>query len=229
MVRGRQGNLSKKLVSRKKLLPFRSHSLASKNRRFISASPLLVANKESVFSAYKAIKRNAKALLGGKVIESGGIRIVPFAGTGKSHDADLMTFQVSFKGKSFFVKFGKDTARNNALALKKAESYLSKNPRCGIFSFGVLPHHLFYFPKKGVRLSGSSYEGILVSDFFGEGQFVKASMFKPSNPQELFKLSSAIDEMEMELASKGVLDANIFNCMYNPSNNHVYFFDLRLK
>ncbi len=198
-------------------------------KKFLAASPVFMKKyKGAVSVASRLILSNLRKLKNGGVIEKEGF-VIRAEHTGKKHAGanNELALSVSFKGKTFFVKIGRDNGPETALAYQKAKKFFAEiNNSVQGYHVEVVPYHLLYLKS---NLSSEKSRGFLVSDFFSSSKVALVEDIVRIQGEETFNkshLGQAVRKVKYDLLKLGVVDAETHNCFVDNSNKKLYFFDL---
>lgn len=213
-------NISKSVLNKAK----------SSVKRFLFVSkPFSKKYAKTISRAAHLIAANMKLLKAGEVVKKEGFEIMR-ASTGKGHKGinNEITLSVSFEGKTCFVKIGKHTGEESYLGYKKAKSFFDNRRFLSFFGYKakMVPYHLFYSKSTS---SKSSFNGVLVSDFFSKEQVRLVEDIRDKIGIRAFersRLGAAIDSITSQLLDRNIYDAGTHNAFLDKKSKTIYFFDL---
>jgi hypothetical protein len=208
--------------------------LSSKQTRvvnnFFASSPVFMRKYgKNILVAARLIFSNLKVLKQGAVVEKEGF-VIKKGLTGKTHPGNNteVALSVSFNGKVFFVKIGKNAGVFHFSAYQKAKDYFKKhNNLFGGYKVEMAPYHLIRL-KANLKFP-SKIRGVIVSDFFPSDKVTLVKDIKAHLGEDAFNetvLGRVIFKISSDLEKEGILDAEVNNAFFDEAKQTIYFFDL---
>ena len=228
LVQSKQAKPKKRVFSRPRDLKVLISTRDVVAKTFLAVSPVFMRKYRGEFSvASRLIFENIRRLKKGQVIEKNGF-VIKSQHTGKFEGShNTLTLSVSFKGKTYFVKFGSHSGEKQALAYQKVKAlFESKHNSMEGYNVEVVPYHFIYSKSNMKRYR---VREILVSDFFPSNKVTLVDDIEQRLGTEQFnktKLGTAIKNIGHFLNDNKIFDMGPHNCFFNKSSKTIYFFDL---
>jgi len=199
-------------------------SATLKGERFLalnSHDPFIAQHGNLIIPAHRLIRRVWRTIGETPVMDEKTGITVQRAATGRyKGQLNSGTFKVTFGGRQFFVKLFRQAEGWRILrGVEKVDNLLQQSnyKLQGLKVMPIKPHIIY---DRGRR------SGVLVSDFFGEGEVVQVAGMPRGEKKARIKRAMEELHMKMEENSVVVSGLNEVNAFFLPAENTVLLYDL---